>query len=201
MRGAADRTDQPPHRRECRVSGKEAAMMDPQFTVFAIFLGLALIWSAVWIWVLRSARHPEPYSEVAPKTAVLRRRALYILLPIFVLIFGISMWWLPYPQVRASTIGPPQVVVNVTGQQWYWTLSRSEIPKGVPVEFVVTAKDVNHGFALYSPEGVLLTQVQAMPGHPNHLIYAFDKEGTYTIRCLEYCGLGHHGMAARLTVS
>jgi cytochrome c oxidase subunit 2 len=68
------------------------------------------------------------------------------------------------------------------------------------VEFAVTSQDVNHGLAIYAPDGRLLTQVQAMPGYTNRLLYRFAEPGSYTIRCLEYCGVFHHIMLATLTV-
>ena len=50
------------------------------------------------------------------------------------------------------------------------------------------------------PDGALLTQVQAMPGYTNRLIYRFDRTGTYTVRCLEYCGIFHHFMLTKFIV-
>ncbi|HCG30239.1 MAG TPA: cytochrome c oxidase subunit II, partial [Chloroflexi bacterium] len=64
----------------------------------------------------------------------------------------------------------------------------------------LTTVDVNHNFAIYSPDGVLLTQAQVMPGYTNKLIFEFDKPGTYTVRCLEYCGIWHQIMVAVLTI-
>jgi cytochrome c oxidase subunit 2 len=64
----------------------------------------------------------------------------------------------------------------------------------------VTSADVNHDFAIYAPDGRIVVQTQAMPGFVNKILYTFDKPGTYKIRCLEYCGLGHDVMAADLTV-
>lgn len=168
--------------------------------IFGVFLVLAVVWTGIWLWVLVSSRRPAPYPGIYSTVNILRRRLFYAILAIAIVVFGISMFWLPYPLVRAETVGKPQLVVNATGQQWFWTLSQRNIPVGVPVEFVVTAKDVNHDFAVYNPQGHVVTQVQAMPGHPNHLIYKFDQPGVYTVRCLEYCGLGHTGMITTLTV-
>ena len=61
--------------------------------------------------------------------------------------------------------------------------------------------DVNHDFGIYDAAGRLLGQVQAMPGYTNHFVYVFQAPGAYTVRCLEYCGLGHHMMTASLTVT
>ena len=62
------------------------------------------------------------------------------------------------------------------------------------VEFRVTTLDVNHGFSLYAPDGHLVAQTQAMPGYVNRLRVTFDQPGTYTVLCLEFCGMSHHRM-------
>jgi cytochrome c oxidase subunit II len=82
-----------------------------------------------------------------------------------------------------------------------WTLSRSEFPTGVPVEFDVTAGDVNHGFGLYDPQGHLIAQTQAMPGYTNRLIFTLEEPGIYVIRCLELCGAPHFLMDSQITVA
>jgi len=33
-----------------------------------------------------------------------------------------------------------------------------------------------------------------MPGYVNRLRVHFERAGTYTVLCLEYCGMGHHRM-------
>ena len=114
--------------------------------------------------------------------------------------FVVSLRAFPYFRFRSHSIGAPAVTVQVQASQWSWTLSRSDLPSGVPVEFAVTSQDVNHGLAIYAPDGRLLTQVQAMPGYTNRLVYRFARPGSYTIRCLEYCGVFHHIMLATLTV-
>lgn len=173
--------------------------MVPQL-VFGVLIVLGVIWTGVWIWVVTGSRQVVPYTEVAPRVAALRRRLFYTILAIMVVVFLVSMRWLPYRPARATTLGQPQVSVDVTAQQWAWNFSQTEVPAGVAVEFAVTSRDVNHGFGLYDPEGRLVTQVQAMPGYTNRLIYVFDRPGTYTVRCLELCGIPHHAMVATLTV-
>ncbi|MGH8399001.1 MAG: hypothetical protein ACRETA_12285, partial [Gammaproteobacteria bacterium] len=80
------------------------------------------------------------------------------------------------------------------------TYNQLTLPYGEPVEFRVTAADVNHGFAIYDNLGVLLAQTQAMPGYVNRLYFRFPKPGTYHILCLEYCGVGHLIMHANIEV-
>ncbi len=169
--------------------------------VFAGFAALGLGWTAIWIWVVFSSRRELTYSALAPRIAVLRRRLFYGLLGVGAVALLLSGFALPYAPVKALVVGKPRIAVQVVAEQWAWTFSQDRIAAGVPVEFLVTAKDVNHSFALYNPEGELVAQVQAMPGYVNHLIHVFDKPGTYTVRCLELCGSAHAFMSDTLTVT
>ncbi len=71
---------------------------------------------------------------------------------------------------------------------------------GRQVEFHLRSRDVNHAFAVYDPNGVFVAQAQMMPDHPQELRVTFTKPGTYTVRCFEYCGVGHHLMQATFRV-
>jgi cytochrome c oxidase subunit 2 len=79
-------------------------------------------------------------------------------------------------------------------------MSQTEVPANQPVVFRVGSEDVNHGFAVYNEDRVLVAQVQAMPGYVNNLAIEFDRPGEYRIMCLEYCGLVHHAMVAVINV-
>jgi cytochrome c oxidase subunit 2 len=168
---------------------------------FGLLVVLGLVWTALWLWVVAGATHEESYPPIYARVARLRRQGLYILGAVGFIAFVVSLRFLPYAPVRALAFGQPELRVNVTGLQWYWKLSANRVPAGVPVEFRVTADDVNHGFGLYDPSGRLVAQVQAMPGYVNRLIYTFWKPGNYTIRCLELCGVAHHLMTSVLTVT
>ncbi len=113
---------------------------------------------------------------------------------------------LPYA-VDART---PDHIVHAVGRQYAWSLTDHAgptletwdssssptvtVPVGEPVEFRVTTLDVNHGFSLYAPDGHLVAQTQAMPGYMNRLRVTFEQPGTYSVLCLEFCGLSHHRM-------
>jgi cytochrome c oxidase subunit 2 len=45
-----------------------------------------------------------------------------------------------------------------------------------------------------------MTQTQAMPGYVNRLRMVFAQPGTYTVLCLEFCGMSHHRMRAVVEV-
>jgi cytochrome c oxidase subunit 2 len=173
--------------------------MDPKLVLW-IFLILAAAWTAIWLWIVVGARVSAPFGEIYARAAVLRRRLVYPAIALVLLAFGGSLALLPYPSVRAARLGVPTDTVDVASLQWAWDLSRDSLPAGVPVMFRVSAQDVNHGFGIYDAGGRLRAQVQAMPRYTNELIYRFDEPGEYTVRCLEFCGVGHHAMVATIIV-
>lgn len=104
----------------------------------------------------------------------------------------------PIPLQRAP-LGVEQIV-DVVGVQWAWKITPSTVNADRPVEFRVTSADVNHGFAIYDADGLIVAQTQAMPGVTNKLVHTFAQPGTYRVMCLEYCGLGHAPMTSSITV-
>jgi cytochrome c oxidase subunit 2 len=79
-----------------------------------------------------------------------------------------------------------------------------KIKVGEVVKFVAGSIDVNHGFAILSSSNSMdspLMQMQVIPGFDNIFYYTFNKPGTYTIRCLEYCGWNHPYMTSLVTVA
>ena len=93
--------------------------------------------------------------------------------------------------------------VDVKAVQFAWIVGAggSSIKAGTPVEFHLTSADVNHGFGVYTAGGKLLFQVQVMPGETQDYVYTFKKPGTYTILCIEFCGVDHAHMQGQLTVT
>lgn len=110
-----------------------------------------------------------------------------------------TMAELPYS--KPNTWAGPVQTVDVTGQQWSWSLSRTKFKVGEQIEFRVSSADVNHGFAIYDSSRRVLAQTQAMPGYVNTLRFKFSTPGTYTVMCLEFCGAAHHAMTADLEVT
>ena len=81
-------------------------------------------------------------------------------------------------------------------------MSTREVEAGKPVRFSGRAMDTQHGFAVYHPDGRMLFTMLMMPGvsKATSVVRTFTEPGTYKIRCLEYCGIAHHGMKDELTV-
>lgn len=171
--------------------------------VLWILIALGIVWTIGWAMVLvRSTRAPALAERDLERSET---RVRLTLLALFasagLVLFLLTLGWLPYHGSRVAHVGQPQVTVNVTGVQWAWMLSRHRLPAGIPIQFDVRGADVNHDFGIYDPQGRLVAQVQAMPGYVNRLVHVFRTPGSYTVRCLEYCGIAHHEMISSFTVA
>ena len=171
--------------------------------VFYFFLALAVVIGCVFARVALSTRAAGDSGALHGG----RQKFFIVLTGALVVALALTLPRMPYP----AELQPPDRVVYVAGKQYAFILSDSpiatagsgeepaysgsvEVPRGALVEFRVSTLDVNHGFSLYSPEGGLVAQTQAMPGYVNRLRVRFDRPGTYTVLCLEFCGMGHHRM-------
>lgn len=175
--------------------------MNLQDVIWAIALaGMGLV-ALGFIHVIIQAGKPAD-DEARAKSARTARRLQAWLFGALLLIFAVGSWAtlrrFPIPRQHSSL--DVEQVVNVVGGQWYWQIKPATVRAGSTVEFRVTSADVNHGFAIYAPDGHIVAQTQAMPGYTNKLLYTFVGPGTYTVQCLEYCGLGHAPMTAAIQV-
>lgn len=168
------------------------------WTIALVGMGLVALG---FIHVIRQAGKPADAaatSKAAHTSNVLRRWLFAALLVIFVGGSYATLRHFPVPLQHAPL--DVQQVVDVVGRQWSWQITPDTVQVGSPVEFRVTSVDVNHGFAVYAPNGRIVTQTQAMPGFTNKLVYTFTQPGTYKVMCLEYCGIGHAPMTAEIRV-
>jgi cytochrome c oxidase subunit 2 len=116
---------------------------------------------------------------------------------LFLLIWGFAAYYQETAAAASNTL-----IVQVTGQQWAWTFDYPqygmssqgqviELPVNRPVQFVVTSKDVLHGFAIRA----LGVRVDANPGEVTTTpIMTPTQIGNYTVYCVELCGLYHSYM-------
>ena len=164
--------------------------------------GAGLVFLIFAAGALHARTAPVPYEQVTRPAYRIRFYWFCVLCAVVALSLAASLSRLPYPQHRLASASAAGVVqtVHVTGSQYLWTFSSTDISDGNPVSFLVTSADVNHGFGVYDPSGQLIGQTQAMPGYTNDLILSLNLTGEYTIRCLEYCGMGHSGMVMHFTV-
>lgn len=167
---------------------------EPQVAVGVVFAVLALLIAVLFVTVARHTVTDVPFERVQAVGYWLRKRWLAFLCAMLVVVVGLSLFELPYAS------GSPRRVVHVTGVQFAWIITPSELPLNEPVRFDITSRDVNHGFGIYDPHGHLIGSVQAMPGYTNKLDLTFHDPGVYHIFCMELCGVDHALMQSSFTV-
>jgi cytochrome c oxidase subunit 2 len=152
---------------------------------------------------------------------------LYTVLP-FIMI-GVMFYFTAKDENYIDKLSPhPQVVVDVTGQQWTWTFQYPQHP-------VKNSPDgVTERGAMWTPgtnvatDGLPLLEIpehetvrfnlvsvdvihsfwiipfefkrDVVPGHPNHFEVTATKTGVSTGRCSELCGLYHSRMLFRVKI-
>jgi cytochrome c oxidase subunit 2 len=161
--------------------------------LLVVLVGIAVFFMA---WAIYTTRHPRNADKVP---GWYHKKGLYVL-AIAVVFMGFWAFTLPFIPVLSFGKLQPTQAITVVARQFSWTLNSTKVIANTPVEWIVTSKDVTHGFGVYSPNGTLLMQEQVMPGYDNDFIYTFTEPGVYTIRCLEYCGFGHPFMVTTFTV-
>lgn len=173
-------------------------LQDTAWTIWLVGAGLIAL---AFVFVIVQAGKPadDASAQRSVHTSHVLQAWLFVVLFVgFVAGSWATLGHFPIPP-QSGSLHADQVV-DAVGRQWSWQLTPATVQAGRVVEFRVTSDDVNHGFAIYGPDGRIVTQTQAMPGYVNKLLYTFDRTGAYTIQCLEYCGLGHAPMRTRLEV-
>ena len=168
-----------------------------QNIVLMISATLMLTLAGLFIWIIANSNKHAPFEAIVKPAYKARFYSFLLVLIAGVVIAKLTL--APWPHDADKDKVTRQI--NVQAQQWLWTMSDNKVRVGEVIEFVLTSKDVNHGFALYSPDNKIVAQMQVMPTLSNKVRYAFKQAGTYKILCLEYCGLAHHAMTAEITVT
>ena len=159
--------------------------------------------AAVFAWVAMGAN--VALADYGPVIASAYRLRTWLFGLAIIVLIGANydtLGKLPYvSSISAPSSATATQPVEAVAEQWSWSIKPDAFRVGETVEFHVTSKDVNHGFALYDPDMRIVAQTQAMPGYTNVLRYTFKEPGVYRVLCLEYCGVGHHEMTAEIKVS
>lgn len=91
---------------------------------------------------------------------------------------------------------PPGADIYLLAAQFQWT-PILELQQGAEYTLHLSSLDVNHGFNLY-PFNV---NFQVVPGYDYGLRVTPTEAGDYRIVCNEFCGLQHHIMVGKVTVT
>jgi cytochrome c oxidase subunit 2 len=102
----------------------------------------------------------------------------------------------PFDHPGIRQIGDHEYEVVMTLEIFSFNPEKIEVPAGSTVHFIMTSKDVVHGFEVAG------TNLNAMivPGYIQKATQKFTKPGEYLVLCNEYCGAGHQMMSTTITV-
>jgi cytochrome c oxidase subunit 2 len=173
--------------------GRIALTIAIAYGCFCVLAIVFMLWVALSTRAKRAAE-PEPDLHKIGE----REKAWFAVVVVLLaaLLFA-TILFTPY----GRSAGANAQVENIKAVQFAWLVPGTSLKAGTPVKFRLTSADVNHGFAVYTAGGKLLFEVQVMPGKTQEYVYTFRKPGTYTILCIEFCGVGHARMQAQLTVT
>ncbi len=163
-----------------------------------------LIWEVFWIVVgmaffIYVARHAKEVHQELERRLEKAEKGWLIFSMIGLLI--IAAITIPIAQPVVSNLLAPKddnQKIYVNAYQFRFRLYNqsselSSLSADKYIEFHVNTSDVTHGFGVYDEEGRLVFQMQVVPGYDNVGRVKLNP-GTYSIYCLEFCGLGHHAM-------
>ena len=158
---------------------------------YSVAVVLAVLASAgIWL----STRNRRPVNT--HRLAEFERRWFLIVVVVLVALLAATIWFTPYGK---STPADAQIV-NVNAQQFFWQIKPSRVVVDRPVAFITRSKDVNHGFGIFKRHK-FIAQIQVVPGASSTLIHTFHETGTYTVLCLEFCGVNHSSMVTTFEVT
>ncbi len=182
---------------------------DPLFTFIMLLSGFffVLIIAVMVFFVLRY-RRKDPAQEATSQHS--HSNALEIAWSLPPLVIVMIVFWLglvgymSLAQPKANTMR-----IDVRAWKWSWefrhpvpgsetVLASNEllVPKGVPIEVVLTSDDVIH--SMFVP--AFRTKKDAVPGMYNKVYFEATKAGEYPLYCAEYCGTSHSTMLAKVIV-
>lgn len=88
-----------------------------------------------------------------------------------------------------GSIEPDQsIAITVADHEFMLPEGGVTIQCGETVLFDVTSTDLTYGFGLFRTDNSMVFQMQVVPGHPNSILWEFDRDASYTIRSTEYSG-------------
>ena len=88
------------------------------------------------------------------------------------------------------------ITVRIIAEQYVFVPQCVVVPTATPVRFRLTSADVTHGFFVQNTN----TNAMVVPGYITNVMTSFARPGSYEMPCDEFCGFGHHAMAARVVV-
>lgn len=180
------------------------------FSILGVLVGVVVISYMAYLIVRNRARPDKPDPSDSPRPGELPREQagakkllVSVILSAAIVISLISVTFVALENLDRPPANAFEVKVEAF--QWGWrvyypnghvAVGEIRVPKGVPVVFYVTSRDVFHNMGIID----LRFKVDAIPGKTNIGWLTIYQTGVYDVRCFELCGDGHGVMVGRLVV-
>jgi cytochrome c oxidase subunit 2 len=169
-------------------------------------LVVTVILFSVWQFRMKPGQELEDGVPIHGNT---RLEVIWTAIPALILLGLVSYSFVVLHDNEKKPAGP-EMVVNVTGQQFAWSYSYpSSVTGGAPlnttqlyvpdnesVYFAIHSKDVIHAFWIPA----FRLQIDAVPGITTHYRATPDRLGSYPVVCNLLCGVGHGLMRSAIHV-
>ena len=184
-------------------------LLDVMIVLSSFVFSVVVVMMAYAIWKYRAKPGDEGDGE--PIHGNTKLEITWTVIPTIIVTFGAIYSWIILDDIEAAE--PNAMPVNVTGQQFAWrfdypeqgvTSTELHVPVNTQLELHLNALDVLHSF--WVPEwGIKRDLVPGanLPGASeidDTVRVTPTKEGTYSVVCTEYCGIGHSAMRAPAVV-
>ena len=185
--------------------GPNAQMIDDlQKPVFAVagIVGLVVVVALGWVlWRYKDRGQPIPEQTHGNPVVEITLTLIPALILAVIGVFTVRVIF------DLAKTDDTEMIVNVTGQQWWWeydypvqnefgitqpivTSGQLVIPAGTKVLLRETSRDVIHSYWIPALNG----KRDAVPGRIHTLRLEADEPGIYAGQCTEFCGLSHANM-------
>ncbi len=192
--------------------------------VFAIATAIFLLVEGLIVWAVLRYRRRDDRLPVQTHGNLIAEAA-WTVIPALIVIVLFVMSMQAQGKIEAKSAAP-DVVVDVVGFQWQWTIgygcpdsydSATNVQPGQDCDFALTGAG-KQGPDLHVPTGQtirfrlhsadvihafyvprFLYKKDVIPGRVNSFDVVVEQPGTYAGQCAELCGIGHAGMFLSLT--
>jgi len=185
----------------------EAGPIDRLFTghflFISFFFALIVVFMIYAIVVFRQKPGEDDVADQFHSNTVLE--IVWTIIPLIIVI-SFGFWgWAVLNEVTAEE--PDAMVIDVTGQRWFWTFEYPDypdvgsvtemvVPQNQPILLEMESIDVLHSF--WVPE--FRVKQDLLPGMMTSLRITPTEIGDYKVRCAEICGTLHSTMLADVRV-
>lgn len=166
--------------------------------LFGISAGVVVVVTVLLLWALARRRGPDVKVRTGQGNRLVVVLGVAVPAAILTLVYAVGLRDL---EALSDPKDPGELVVEVTGHQWWWevrypengavTANEIHVPVGRTVHLRLRTADVNHSF--WVPQ--LAPKTDLVAGRVNDMWVRAERPGAYRGQCAEYCGTQHARMA------